>query len=164
VDLAPYASRQVRRSTSLLWPGCGWIEPRLKENTQMSLLRIAAATTLALGLASASAAAQDGNAENGEDVFKKCRACHDVGPDAKNKVGPLLNGIIGRTSGTVEGFNYSDANKEAGAKGLVWSEAELLKYLEAPLTYMPKNKMAFAGLKDEQDRKDVIAYLKKFAK
>jgi cytochrome c2 len=61
-------------------------------------------------------------------------------------------------------FNYSEANKEAGAKGLVWSEEELNKYLEAPLTYMPKNKMAFAGLKDEGDRKDIIAYLKTFPK
>ncbi len=130
----------------------------------MSIMRIAIAATLALGVCNAAASAQDGNAEAGEDVFKKCRACHDVGPDAKNKVGPLLNGIIGRKSGTVEGFAYSDANKDAGAKGLVWSEAELIKYLEAPMTYMPKNKMAFAGLKDEQDRKDVIAYLKKFAK
>lgn len=130
----------------------------------MSVMRIAVAAILAVGVFSSAASAQDGNAEAGEDVFKKCRACHDVGPDAKNKVGPLLNGIIGRTSGTVEGFSYSDANKEAGAKGLVWSEVELLKYLESPLTYMPKNKMAFAGLKDEQDRKDVLAYLKKFSK
>jgi cytochrome c len=107
--------------------------------------------------------AQQGNAEAGEDVFKKCRACHAVGPDATNKVGPLLNGIIGRKSGTVDGFNYSDSNKEAGAKGLVWSEAELLKYLENPQAYMPKNKMAFAGLKDEQDRLDVLAYLKKYS-
>jgi cytochrome c2 len=104
------------------------------------------------------------SAENGEQVFKKCRACHQVGDGAKNGVGPMLNGLIGRASGTVEGFNYSDANKEAGAKGLVWSEDELNKYLEAPLTYMPKNKMAFAGLKDEGDRKDIIAYLKTFAK
>jgi cytochrome c len=110
------------------------------------------------------ALAQDGNAEAGEDVFKKCRACHAVGPDAANKVGPLLNGIIGRKSGTVEGFNYSDANKEAGANGLIWTEAELLKYLENPQAYMPKNKMAFAGLKDEQDRKDVLAYLAKYSK
>jgi cytochrome c len=108
--------------------------------------------------------AQAGNAEVGEDVFKKCRACHAVGAGAENKVGPQLNGIIGRKSGTVEGFNYSDANKEAGAKGLVWTEEELLKYLEAPLTYMPKNKMAFAGLKDEQDRRDVVAYLIKASK
>jgi cytochrome c len=108
--------------------------------------------------------AQAGNAEAGEDVFKKCRACHAVGAGAENKVGPQLNGIIGRKSGTVEGFNYSEANKEAGAKGLVWTEEELLKYLEAPLTYMPKNKMAFAGLKDEQDRRDVVAYLIKASK
>lgn len=113
-------------------------------------------------LAAGSASAQQGNAEAGEDVFKKCRACHDVGAGAKNKVGPMLNGIIGRKSGTVEGFAYSEANKAAGEKGLVWSEAELFKYLENPMTYMPKNKMAFAGLKDEQDRRDVIAYLAKF--
>jgi cytochrome c len=116
----------------------------------------------ALGLFGTAALAQ--NAENGEQVFKKCRACHQVGDSAKNGVGPMLNGLIGRTSGTVAEFNYSDANKEAGAKGLVWSEDELNKYLEAPLTYMPKNKMAFAGLKDEADRKDVIAYLKTFPK
>ncbi len=104
------------------------------------------------------------NAEAGEDVFKKCRACHDIGDGAKNKVGPLLNGIIGRKAGSVEGFSYSDANKDAGAKGLVWTEAELMKYLEGPAAYMPKNKMAFAGLKDEQDRKDILAYIMKASK
>ena len=128
----------------------------------MSLVKSASAGLLALGLLGGPALAQ--NAENGEQVFKKCRACHQVGEGAKNAVGPVLNGLLGRTSGTVEGFNYSDANKEAGAKGLVWSEDELNKYLEAPLTYMPKNKMAFAGLKDEADRKDVISYLKTFGK
>jgi cytochrome c len=126
-----------------------------------------AATLALLGLAcvlhpTGALAQVTGNADAGEDVFKKCRACHDAGPDAKNKVGPLLTGIIGRKSGTVEGFAYSDANKAAGEKGLVWTEEEMYKYLEAPLTYMPKNKMAFAGLKDEQDRRDVIAYLKRF--
>jgi cytochrome c len=121
------------------------------------------AAALALG-ALGSAAAQEGNAEEGAEVFKKCRACHEVGPDAKNKVGPLLNGIIGRKAGTIEGFAYSNANKAAGAKGLTWTEDVLLKYLENPLTYMPGTKMAFAGLKDEQDRKDLIAYLKTFSK
>ena len=124
-----------------------------------SLARTALLLT-ALAFIPAAVNAQQGNAEAGEDVFKKCRACHDVGADAKNKVGPLLTGIIGRKVGTVEGFNYSDANKAAGAAGGVWTEEELFKYLESPLTYMPKNKMAFAGLKDEQDRRDVIAYLK----
>lgn len=109
-------------------------------------------------------AAQEGNAEEGAEVFKKCRACHDVGPDAKNKVGPLLNGIIGRKAGTIDGFAYSDANKEAGSKGLVWTEEQLFKYLENPLAFMPKTKMAFAGLRDAQDRKDLVAYLKKFSK
>jgi cytochrome c len=110
------------------------------------------------------ALAQDGSVEEGAEVFKKCRACHDAGPGAKNKVGPLLNGIVGRPAGTVEGFNYSNANKAAGAKGLVWTEEVLFKYLEGPLSFMPGTKMAFAGLKDPQDRKDVIAYLKTFAK
>src|SRR5262245_6092610 len=121
------------------------------------------AAFMAMG-ALGSAAAQEGNAEEGAEVFKKCRACHDVGPDAKNKVGPLLNGIIGRKAGTIDGFAYSDANKTAGSGGLVWTEDVLFKYLENPLTFMKGTKMAFAGLKDAQDRKDVIAYLKKFQK
>lgn len=119
------------------------------------------ASVAAVALSAHAVMADDGNAEAGEDVFKKCRACHDVGPDAKNKVGPVLNGLFGRKSGTVEGFAYSDANKAAGEKGLVWTEEEFLKYIEDPRTFMPGNKMAFVGLKDEQDRKDVLAYLKK---
>jgi len=112
----------------------------------------------------APAVAQEGNAEDGAEVFKKCRACHDVGPEAKNKVGPSLNDLIGRKAGTIEGFTYSEANKSAGGKGLVWTEDVLSKYLENPLSFMPGTKMAFAGLKDPQDRKDVIAFLKKHAK
>jgi len=108
-------------------------------------------------------AAQEANAEEGAEVFKKCRACHEVGPQAKNKVGPLLNGIVGRHAGTIEKFEYSSANREAGGKGLVWTEEVLFKYLENPLAFMPGTKMAFAGLKDEQDRLDVIAYLKTFS-
>ncbi len=124
----------------------------------LSALLVAAITATAC----APAFAEPGNAEAGEDVFKKCRACHDVGPDAKNKVGPQLNGLIGRKVGAVADFAYSDANKAFGEKGAMWTEDELFKYLENPLTYMPKTKMAFAGLKDEQDRRDVIAYLAKF--
>jgi len=106
------------------------------------------------------ASAQD--ADNGAEVFKRCRACHDVGENAKNKVGPFLNGIIGRKAGTIEGFNYSDANKKAGAEGWVWTDEKMLEYLLNPRASMPGNKMAFAGIRDEQDRKDLIAYLKKF--
>jgi cytochrome c len=110
----------------------------------------------------AAATAQD--AEIGEQVFRQCRACHQIGEGARNLVGPQLNGIIGRKAGTIEGFNYSQANKDAGAKGLVWTEEILLKYLENPMTFMPGTKMTFAGLKAEDARRDVIAYLKKFSK
>ena len=103
------------------------------------------------------ALAQD--AENGADVFKKCRACHQVGPTAVNAVGPVLNGLLGRKSGTVEGFNYSDANKNSG---LTWDEATFTKYIADPRGVMPGTKMAFAGLKDPLDIKDLIAYLKQF--
>ena len=118
--------------------------------------------TTIFGFAIQIAAAQAQDAANGEEIFKKCRACHMIGPDAQNRVGPVLNGVIGRKAGMIEGFSYSDANKEAGAKGLVWTEDVLFKYLEKPMVFLPKTKMAFAGLTDEADRKDVIAYLKQF--
>lgn len=117
---------------------------------------------VALALSGTAVAAQD--AENGEQVFRQCRACHQIGDGAKNLVGPQLNGVVGRKAGTIEGFSYSQANKDAGGKGLVWTEAQLLEYLKAPLQFMPGTKMAYAGLKDEGDRKDLIAYLKKASK
>jgi cytochrome c len=123
-----------------------------------------------LGLAGAAAlvfgcqAANAQDAENGEQVFRQCRACHQVGDGARNLVGPQLNGIVGRKAGSVDGFNYSQANKDAGSKGLVWTEEVLLKYLEKPQAFMPGTKMAYAGLRDADARKDLIAYLKKFTK
>lgn len=129
-------------------------------------MKVLATMTLLL-LATAAppgAIAADANVENGEEVFKKCRACHDVGPTAKNKVGPILNGLFGRKAGTIEGFNYSDANRKAGETGWVWTDDVMMKYLENPREAMPGNRMAFVGLKDEQDRKDIIAYLKTFSK
>ena len=96
---------------------------------------------------------------NGEDVFKKCRVCHDVGLEAKNKIGPILHGVFGRRAGTAADFKYSDAMVDAGAKGLEWTEDTVAKYLENPKSYVLGNKMAFPGLKDEADRKDIIAYL-----
>ena len=121
-------------------------------------------SAVAASLALAASVVQAQDAENGAEVFKRCRACHEVGDTAKNKVGPILNGIIGRKAGTIEGFNYSDANKKAGADGWVWTEEKMMAYLLNPRTAMPGNKMAYAGLKDERDRKDLIAYLKKFSK
>ncbi|MEZ5850937.1 MAG: cytochrome c family protein [Hyphomicrobiaceae bacterium] len=110
-----------------------------------------------LVLAVTPANAQD--AEAGEDVFKRCKACHQVGESAKNAVGPNLNGLFGRKAGSVAGFNYSEANKSSG---LTWDEATFVKYIKDPRAAMPGNKMAFAGLKDEQDVKDVVAFLKQF--
>lgn len=117
-----------------------------------------------LQLVAAPAFAADGDPKEGEEVFKACRACHQTGPTAKNALGPVLNGILGRKAGTIEGFNYSPANLKAGEDGWVWTEENLNKYLENPRTAMPGNRMAFAGVKDEQDRRDVIAYLKTLSK
>ena len=99
----------------------------------------------------------------GEKVFKKCQACHQVGEDAKNRSGPQLNGIVGRTAGTVDGFKYSNPMAEAGANGLVWDHAELSGFLTKPRDYMKGTKMSFAGLKDQADIDAVVAYLSTFA-
>jgi cytochrome c len=112
---------------------------------------------------SGAALAAEGDPAAGENVFKKCKICHQIGEGAKNQVGPELNGIIGRKAGTAAGFSYSPAMKEAGDKGLVWSDENLHKYTENPKDFVPKNKMAFVGLKQEKERDDVIAYLKKFS-
>lgn len=117
-----------------------------------------------LGIAALGATAlAEGNAENGETVFGKCRACHDVGPNARNKVGPRLNNIIGRKAASLEDYRYSPAFKALGEKGVVWDESTLLKYLAKPSDMVQRSKMVFPGLSDEDDRKDVLAYLKKFS-
>jgi cytochrome c len=122
--------------------------------------KLRAALALALGTSHAGiAAAQD--AEAGERVFRQCQACHQIGEGAQNRVGPQLNGVIGTTAGThAPDFNYSDAMKEAGAAGLVWDDQTLNEYLANPREKVPGTKMTFAGLRDEQQRLDVIAYLK----
>jgi cytochrome c len=112
-------------------------------------------------LQAGAAHAQDAAA--GEKVFNKCKACH-VANEAKNKVGPSLLGILGRTAGTLEGFKYSPAMVDAGKGGLVWDEAKLTEYLHAPKEVVKGTKMAFAGLKDDADILNLIAYLKQFPK
>lgn len=102
------------------------------------------------------AAQAAGDAAKGEKVYKKCNACHSL-EAGKKKVGPSLAGLFGRTAGTVEGFKYSTGMKDSG---IVWDEATLDGFLEKPKAVVPKTRMAFAGLKKEQDRMDVIAYLK----
>lgn len=109
-------------------------------------------------LAGAPAFAQD--ASKGEAVFKRCRACHAIGPGALNKAGPALTGIVGRKAGAAKGFNYSDAMQAAGAGGLVWTEANLAQFLETPDTFVPNNVMASPGIKNASERNDLIAFLK----
>lgn len=103
------------------------------------------------------AAAADPKA--GEAVFRKCQACHAVGEGAQTKLGPVLNGLIGRKAGTYEGYSYTDANKNSN---IVWDEATLAKYLKNPTAMIPGTKMLFAGLPKDQEIEDVIAYLKQF--
>lgn len=137
-------------------------------------LTVAAAITTGVVFSSGPVAAQD--AAKGEAVFKQCMTCHRIGPDAKNAVGPVLTGIIGRQSGTAAGFAYSPINKAAGENGLVWTNDLIMQYLPDPNAFLKKfltdkekgdlatgsTKMAFK-LADEQQRKDVIAYIDKFS-
>jgi cytochrome c len=109
-------------------------------------------------VASTAVHAQDVDA--GKTIFNQCRACHQVGETARNGVGPVLNGILGRKAGSIEGYNYSDANRNSGK---LWDEAFFTTYIKDPRATMPGNKMAFAGVKDEKKIADLIAYLKTFS-
>ncbi|EKD61183.1 MAG: hypothetical protein ACD_54C00362G0006 [uncultured bacterium] len=99
----------------------------------------------------------------GKTVFKKCAACHKVGEGAKNSTGPVLNGIVGRAAGTIEGFKYSTPLMDMAAAGLVWDEATIQAFIENPKGFMKGTRMTFAGLKKPEDRAAVIAYLATFA-
>jgi cytochrome c len=118
---------------------------------------IAAAVAMAVVGFTGHAMAQD--VEAGEKVFTKCRACHQIGETAKNSVGPNLNGLIGRHSGSVEGYNYSEANKNSG---LTWDEATFKEYITNPRAKVPGTKMVFPGLTSEAERNNLTAYLAQF--
>ena len=111
----------------------------------------------ALVAAAGSALAQDLAA--GENSFKKCLPCHSVGADAKNKVGPLLNGLDGRKSGTIEGYNYTEANKNSG---ITWNEDAFREYIKDPRAKIAGTKMVFAGIKNDNEITSLWAYLKQF--
>ena len=112
---------------------------------------------LALAATTGMAKAQDLAA--GEQSFRKCSPCHSVGQDARNKVGPELNGLDGRKSGSVADYSYSDANKKAE---ITWSTATFNDYIQNPMAKMPGTKMAFAGIKNEKEIGDLWAYLAQF--
>ena len=118
------------------------------------------ALVVVTSLATATGAlAQDAAA--GKTSFNKCMACHAIGEGAKNKVGPVLNGLEGRKSGTVEGYSYSDANKNSG---ITWSKDTFLEYIKDPKAKIPGTKMIFAGIKNEKESNDLWAFIAQYDK
>ena len=128
-------------------------EPPMKKLTLSSLFIVAAST------AASSALAQDADA--GKTSFNKCLACHAVGDGAKNKVGPVLNGIDGRKSGSIEGYSYSDANKNSG---ITWNKDVFLEYIKDPKGKIPGTKMVFPGIKNEKEANDLWAFISQYDK
>jgi cytochrome c len=113
----------------------------------------------AMAASLAGPALAEGDAAAGEQSFAKCKACHQVGPNARNGAGPVLNGVIGHQVASVEGFRYSPALTEKHEEGMVWDEENLAEWLTNPRAYIPGNRMSFPGIRDEQELQDVIAYL-----
>ena len=135
--------------------------PPLREAKQEAPKQAAGGGKTAEAQQTAAAAGPD--PKRGKKVFNKCKACH-FADQKKNKVGPHLLGVVGRPVASVEGFKYSDAMKAKAAEFGTWTEENLMKFLADPKGVVPGTKMGFAGLKKEQDRRDVIAYLKELAK
>lgn len=129
------------------------MERMAHKNALLAAIVVAASFGATLG----QSLAQDAAA--GEKVFLKCKVCHQIGEGAKNSVGPALNGVVGRKAGSVEGYNYSDGNKNSG---ITWDEATLKEYLPNPKAKVPGTKMTFQGLSNPADIDNVIAYLKQF--
>ena len=120
---------------------------------------VVAAGVLVLAMAPAMTPAMAQDTPPGQRVFNQCRSCHQVGPTAKNVIGPQLNGLIGRPAGSVPGYAYSEANKSSG---ITWTEAVFAEYIKNPKAKIPGTKMAYAGLKDDTQIADLTAYLKTF--
>ena len=125
----------------------------------MKKLTLSALVVIASSAAATAALAQDATA--GKASFNKCMACHSIGEGAKNKVGPELNGLDGRKSGTVDGYNYSDANKNSG---ITWGEAQFKEYIKDPKAKVPGTKMSFTGIKNEKEINDLWAFVSQYDK
>jgi len=121
----------------------------------MRILMVVAILAIVTGANSAKA--QDAAA--GEKVYGVCKTCHQIGPNAKNAIGPVLNGVIGRPAGSYPGYAYSAANK---GSGLTWDEPTFRVYIKDPKAKVPGTKMIYAGLKDEQNVTDLLAFLKQY--
>lgn len=116
------------------------------------------AINLAVGLW-ANGSQADGDPARGETLFRPCVACHMIGEGAVNRIGPQLNGLVGRRIGSNEGYDYSDPLVEAAAEGDIWSAETLDRFLQNPRGYLPGTSMVFRGVRQEDDRTDLIAYL-----
>src|SRR6202012_3359368 len=125
----------------------------------MNRLTLSALVIIPSSSLAPAALAQDAAA--GKTSFNKCLPCHAIGEGAKNKVGPELNGLDGRKSGTAPDYNYSDANKNSG---ITWNEAQFKEYIKDPKAKVPGTKMAFAGIKNEKEVNDLWAYVSQFDK
>jgi cytochrome c len=133
--------------------------PPSNEEQIMKKLIVSALVIIASSAAVPAALAQDVAA--GKTSFNKCLACHAIGEGAKNKVGPELNGLDGRKSGSAPDYNYSDANKNSG---ITWSEAQFKEYIKDPKAKIPGTKMAFAGIKNETEINDLWAFISQYDK
>ena len=120
-------------------------------------MRILVAAVAIVAASAGAAAAQD--AQKGEQDFAVCRPCHAIGPDAANMLGPELNALDGRHSGSVPGYSYTAANKNSG---IVWNQSSFTRYIQNPQAMVPGTKMFFVGIKDQQQIKDLWAYLSQF--
>ena len=125
----------------------------------MKVLFMAAAVIAASGSAALAQDAAKGDVAKGEASFRKCAPCHSIGEDAQNKIGPELNGLDGRHSGTAANFSYSDANKNSG---IVWGGATFKQYIKDPKAMIPGTKMIFAGIKNDDEVNNLWAYVSQF--
>jgi cytochrome c len=144
------------------WPGpraTNAVVPPEPEEHAMPKLTLSALIVIASSAAASAALAQDVAA--GKSSFNKCTACHAVGEGVKNKIGPQLNGLDGRKSGTAPDYSYSDANKNSG---ITWNEAEFKDYIKDPKAKIPNTKMSFAGIKNEKEAADLWAFLAQYDK
>ena len=127
----------------------------------MNKLTLSALVVIASSAVASAAFADDIDLAAGKSSFNKCMACHAIGEGAKNKVGPELNGLDGRKSGTAEGYSYSDANKNSG---ITWNEAQFKEYIKDPKAKIPGTKMAFAGIKSENEINNLWAFVSQYDK
>jgi cytochrome c len=154
------ASHGLSTASAPCHNGAGTVAPPPNHQEPiMKKLTLSALVVIASSVAATAALAQDAAA--GKTSFNKCLACHAIGEGAKNKVGPELNGLDGRKSGTAGGYSYSDANKNSG---ITWNKEQFLEYIKDPKAKIPGTKMIFAGIKNEKEANDLWAFLAQYDK